>query len=496
MPKWMEADDIAGGDRRLRRRRRGWPSRPGATASRSTPASTAWCASSCRASPTTATTSGARTGCCSPARCSPRCARTRRCSGCGCPATSWRRGPASRPTWRRRSPPTSSPRASTTSSSCAGRSSRPRRPGPTSTSRRASTSTCAERSRPRCRDTPVFLQGSVVECGQAEWAIDDGVCDGVEMTRAQIADPDLVAKLRRDTPDGSGRASAATRRARCATPATRSSPASASRQRPRDRGPRLVRADDATAPCRGRRRWCRRAGGGPRRRHAWPPRRRSSSGRAHVGGMAAVAGPGAPLVAWLEAECRRLGVELATATVDGTRRADVIVQCTGRSPVAVSTRSTIASMVIDVADVRRGVALAAGTDRAVRPDRRADRRRPGRGAGRPGDPDHAGPHRRQRAVPHRRSRAGQRPARPARRARSSGGTCCAPCDAGEVEVEDRFSGERRTIACAALVDCGFRLPTDPLARRRSAGGRLRRAPHDLRGDPRRPPSCAGRRSHR
>jgi 2,4-dienoyl-CoA reductase (NADPH2) len=34
---------------------------------------------------------------------------------------------------------------------------------------------------------------------------------------------------------------------------------------------------------------------------------------------------------------------------------------------------------------------------------------------------------------------------------------------GNVEVEDRFSGERRSIECAALVDCGFRLPTDPLA---------------------------------
>jgi hypothetical protein len=34
--------------------------------------------------------------------------------------------------------------------------------------------------------------------------------------------------------------------------------------------------------------------------------------------------------------------------------------------------------------------------------------------------------------------------------------------AGEVELEDRFSGVRRTVACAAVVDCGFRLPTDPL----------------------------------
>ncbi|HEY4608269.1 MAG TPA: hypothetical protein VIH06_03675, partial [Ilumatobacteraceae bacterium] len=33
---------------------------------------------------------------------------------------------------------------------------------------------------------------------------------------------------------------------------------------------------------------------------------------------------------------------------------------------------------------------------------------------------------------------------------------------GEIEVENRFTGERRTIVCAALVDCGFRLPTDPM----------------------------------
>jgi 2,4-dienoyl-CoA reductase (NADPH2) len=33
---------------------------------------------------------------------------------------------------------------------------------------------------------------------------------------------------------------------------------------------------------------------------------------------------------------------------------------------------------------------------------------------------------------------------------------------GEVEVEDRFSGERHTIPAVALVDCGFRLPADPL----------------------------------
>jgi 2,4-dienoyl-CoA reductase (NADPH2) len=42
---------------------------------------------------------------------------------------------------------------------------------------------------------PVFAQGSIVDPAEAEAAVGDGQCDGVEMTRAQIADPDLVAKL-------------------------------------------------------------------------------------------------------------------------------------------------------------------------------------------------------------------------------------------------------------------------------------------------------------
>ena len=48
---------------------------------------------------------------------------------------------------------------------------------------------------------PVFAQGSIVDWGQAEWAITDRAADGVEMTRAQLADADLVAKLRRDEPE-------------------------------------------------------------------------------------------------------------------------------------------------------------------------------------------------------------------------------------------------------------------------------------------------------
>lgn len=44
--------------------------------------------------------------------------------------------------------------------------------------------------------TPVVLQGSMVDPGPAQEALRAGAADLVEMTRAQIADPDLVARLR------------------------------------------------------------------------------------------------------------------------------------------------------------------------------------------------------------------------------------------------------------------------------------------------------------
>ncbi|MFE3290829.1 mycofactocin system FadH/OYE family oxidoreductase 1 [Rhodococcus sp. NPDC059234] len=43
---------------------------------------------------------------------------------------------------------------------------------------------------------PIVLQGSVIDVDEAQRSVDDGVADLVEMTRAQIADPDLVASAR------------------------------------------------------------------------------------------------------------------------------------------------------------------------------------------------------------------------------------------------------------------------------------------------------------
>lgn len=48
---------------------------------------------------------------------------------------------------------------------------------------------------------PVVLQGSVTDPRQAQRALDDGVADIVEMTRAQIAAPDLVALVRAGHPE-------------------------------------------------------------------------------------------------------------------------------------------------------------------------------------------------------------------------------------------------------------------------------------------------------
>ncbi|MFF3920459.1 mycofactocin system FadH/OYE family oxidoreductase 1 [Streptomyces sp. NPDC001852] len=48
---------------------------------------------------------------------------------------------------------------------------------------------------------PVVLQGSVTDPGLAQRALDEGVADLVEMTRAQIADPELVALVRSGHPE-------------------------------------------------------------------------------------------------------------------------------------------------------------------------------------------------------------------------------------------------------------------------------------------------------
>ena len=277
-------------------------------------------------------------------------------------------------------------------------------------------------------DTPVFLQGSVVDWGQAEWAIDEGSVrrrrDDPRPDRRPRPGHQAAIRARRNgspvhplQPDLPG--------SRCPQPDRQLCRRTLSR--PRDRGPRLVRAHDASTPRRGRRRWCRRAGGSPRRRHARPPRRRSSSALRKSA------------ASWrLPAQARRWprgwspsvddsAWRSPPSTIGDTRRRrdHSMHRITAWSP-RVRDRRSVHGHRHRRCSTRRGIAV--GTDRAVRSDRGTDRRGAGRGARRPSDPDHAGSHRGQRVVAHGRSGAGQRSTRTVRGHTSCGGHFCAPCD--------------------------------------------------------------------
>lgn len=319
----------------------------------------------------------------------------------------------------------------------------------------------------RAVEVPVVLQGSVVEWQQAEWALggfdEPARCDVVEMTRAQIADPDLVARLVAGTPD---------------------------RIRPCTRCNQTCQVRDARNPvvtCVGEPTsghetedpdWYAPTpspkevlvvGAGP----AGLETARVAMERGHrvalvdrtdrVGGLARVAGPHAPLVEWFESEHARLGTEIVLGADEWrSPRRPVIVQCTGSRPGRRDYDVADDADVLDVAELRLGrvelptagavvifdpiggpiaVALAEELgERAVlvTPDNVA-----GNELARTGDLAPAN------------TRLAQRGVRVERR------TLLRSVQADAVEVEDRFSGERRTIGCVAVVDCGFRLPDDP-----------------------------------
>ncbi len=193
-------------------------------------------------------------------------------------------------------------------------------------------------------DVPVILQGSIVEIGQAEWALggydDDALCDAVEMTRAQIADPDLVNKVEAGDAD---------------------------RVRPCTRCNQTCQVRDARNPivtCIGEPTSGRETedpdwyvpsphprevaviGAGPAGLEA----ARVAAIRGHrvtviehtdqVGGLAAVAGPNAALVDWWRREHERLGTDIRLATT--TWEVDdhtTVIQATGSMPGSSRTRS-------------------------------------------------------------------------------------------------------------------------------------------------------------
>jgi mycofactocin system FadH/OYE family oxidoreductase 1 len=320
-----------------------------------------------------------------------------------------------------------------------------------------------------CRDVkaavtvPVFLQGAVVEAGAAEWAIGEGVCDGVEMTRAQIADADLVAKVR---------SGAAPR------PCIRCNQTCQVRDA---RNPIVTCVGDPSSGFEttdavefGRASVSRSVlvvGAGPAGLEA----ARVAAARGHqvrvveraasVGGLAAAAGPGGVLVQWLADECRWLGVTVdLSTTVSDLPAGDSVIVATGSQPGVRDYAVAAEAVVLDVGELRLGrstlpedgtivlfdpiggpiaVALAEQLgDRAVliTQDNIA-----GNELSRTGDLAPANSRLQQRGVTIERRSLLREVGR------------------AHVVVEDRYSGVRRAIACVAVVDCGFRLADDQFA---------------------------------
>lgn len=208
---------------------------------------------------------------------------------------------------------------------------------------------------------PIVLQGSIVDVGHAQRALDDGTCDLVEMTRAQIADPDLVEAARR-----------------------------ARRPRPCVRCNQACLVDDFHNPVVGcianpevgdetraffgpvaTARDVLVVGAGPAGLEA----ARVAATRGHrvvlveatnrIGGTAAVVSPGRPdfpaLVDWLEQQCRESGVDIRTGTEagdadieDALARGRVVVQATGGIPRPPSFPVTVPENYATAAEVLSG----------------------------------------------------------------------------------------------------------------------------------------------
>lgn len=327
-------------------------------------------------------------------------------------------------------------------------------------------------------DVAVFLQGSVVDPLAAERSIDEGVCDAVEMTRAQLADPDLVARVR-------------------VGDAARVRPCLRCNQTCQVRDPRNPIVTCVAEPSTGHELddpdWYVPAttardvlvvGAGP----AGLETARVAARRGHrvrvvdhssaTGGAAAVAGPGRQLVDWLVAECRHAGIEVETMTEGAAAIAaaspdTIVVQCTGsQRGAATYDISPDAIPVIDVLDAiddAAGHPLPEGVVAILDPiggpiavelaesfGARAVLVTPDQIAGnelsRTGDLAPANV---------RLQRAGVRIERRA--------VVRAVTDVGVI-ADDRFTGERRIIPAAAVIDCGFRLPSAPLAGAHHAAG--------------------------
>lgn len=184
---------------------------------------------------------------------------------------------------------------------------------------------------------PVFAQGSIVDPAMAEQAIADGVCDGAEMTRAQIAD----AELGRKAASGVAPRPCILCNQACQVLDNRNPLVSCVA----DPSAGHETQDEAVGGTAAAREDVLVIGGGPagleaaRVAAARGHRVRLAEATGRLGGQAAVAAvaPGrerlAALISWLAGECGRLGVEITlrhrVSAEDASAHAGPVVVATG-----------------------------------------------------------------------------------------------------------------------------------------------------------------------
>jgi len=201
--------------------------------------------------------------------------------------------------------------------------------------------------------------------------------------------------------------------------------------------------------------------------------------RDHLGGMAGAAGPNRALADWLAAEIGAAGVDVRLGAERTDDDFDAVVQCTGgepgRSEYVVGDGVVASGRLVDVGSLRLGtatlpaegdivlfdpiggpIAVALAEELSKRAVLLTQDQIAGNELSRTGDLAPANT---------RLAQAGVRVMR-----RSLLRTVTLTDDGLEIEVADRFAPGVTTVPCAAMVDCGFRLPTDPLLGAHAAAG--------------------------
>ncbi len=344
---------------------------------------------------------------------------------------------------------------------------------------------CAAMRQAAAGAVPVVLQGGVVDPAMAQAALDGGVADLVEMTRAQIAEPALVGLVRAGRPAE-------------VRPCLRCNQACQVRD---DRNPLVTcvgeprsghetEDPDPVPP------------GGPAAAGPGAPRAlvvgagpaglecaRVLAARGHrvrvvergtaTGGAlrAASVGPGrdglAALADWLEAECRRLGVAVETdraatpADLDAAQADGVaVVLATGGRPAPLGVPSDGSSPVVDAVDALAG-------DPADLPEGPVAVLDPVGGPVGVGVAEWLAAHGRSVALVTPDQVAGTLLARTGDLADANGRLQRAgvrrelravvrAVGNGAVHVEDVWTGEPRAVDAAVVVACGHRLPDEAL----------------------------------